>query len=110
MAAEYLRGLGWPILSRNFTCPCAGGELDIIAIDKDENELVAVEVRCRTLGEVQSPADSIGPKKLKSLIQAGSVYVEQVNWQGPWRIDLIGITASHGYNWPIEHVRGITDS
>ncbi|MDR3265134.1 MAG: YraN family protein [Synergistaceae bacterium] len=109
LAAAYVKKLGWQILSRNFSCRL--GELDIVALDTKENELTVVEVRYRTVGEIQSPSDSIGPKKLRSLVAAGRVYVEELGWKGPWRIDLIGITASpHEPEnlWRLEHIPDIT--
>ena len=91
LAAAHVEKLGWQLLSRNFSCKL--GELDIVAMDKKEKELVVVEVRYRTYGEMQSPSDSIGPKKLRTLVNAGRVYVDGLAWTGPWRIDLVGITA-----------------
>jgi len=110
LAAEYIERMGWRILSRNFTCRL--GELDIVAMDKTEEELVVVEVRYRTFGDIQSPADSIGPKKLRALVNAGNVYVDKAGWPGPWRVDLVGITANPrepSTRWQIEHIENITD-
>jgi putative endonuclease len=109
LAAVYVEKLGWQVLARNFSCRL--GELDIVAMDKKENELVVVEVRYRTCGEMQSPADSIGPRKLRTLVNSGRVYVNNIGWAGPWRIDLIGITASSRDpedRWRLEYVRDIT--
>jgi putative endonuclease len=109
LAADYVRRLGWRVLSRNFSCKL--GELDIVALDEKEKELVVVEVRYRTFGDTQSPADSVGPKKLRSLVGAGRVWVEKQNWTGPWRIDLVGVTASpHDPEdrWRLEHITNIT--
>jgi putative endonuclease len=108
-AADYVRRLGWAILSRNFSCKL--GELDIVALEEGGKELVVVEVRYRTLGDMQSPSDSVGPKKLRSLVGAGRVWVEEQNWAGPWRIDLVGVTASSRApeaRWRLEHIRDIT--
>jgi putative endonuclease len=109
LAVAHVEKLGWQVLSRNFSCKL--GELDVVALDRGENELVVVEVRYRTLGEVQSPADSIGPKKLRTLVNAGRVYVDDIEWAGPWRIDLIGVTASFREpedRWRVEHLKDIT--
>jgi putative endonuclease len=115
LAADYVQRLGWTVLSRNFSCRL--GELDIVALDGgekelgDEKELVVVEVRYRTRGDMQSPADSVGPKKLCSLVAAGRVWVEKQGWTGPWRIDLVGVTASPRDpedRWRLEHIRDIT--
>jgi putative endonuclease len=109
LAAVHVEKLGWQLLSRNFSCKL--GELDIVAIDKKEKELVVIEVRYRTYGEIQSPSDSIGPKKLRTLVNAGRVYVNDLDWTGPWRIDLVGIIAfprEPEQRWQLEHIKDIT--
>ena len=104
-AARYVESLGWSVLGRNITNRC--GEIDIAAMDNGARELVIVEVRFRTVGEVQSPEDSVGPKKLRTLVRASRAYVDKTGWTGFWRIDLIGITAARG-KWQVEHIRDIT--
>ena len=115
-AVAHLESLGWRVLGRNLVNPC--GELDIVATDPD-GELVVVEVRCRTVGKVQSPLDSVGPQKLRRLVRAGRTHVERTGWTGPWRIDLIGFWVSgvgpasadsdaEEPRWRLEHVRDIT--
>ena len=109
LVASHVKTLGWRVLSRNFSCKL--GELDIVALDEKARELIVVEVRYRTCGELQSPEDSIGPKKLRTLVNAGRVYISEVGWTGPWRIDLIGVTASSRdpeNRWRLEHVEDIT--
>jgi putative endonuclease len=91
LAATYVEKLGWRLLTRNFSCGL--GELDIVALDVKEKELVVIEVRYRTQNDVQAPEDSIGPKKLRTLINAGRVFVDKANWTGPWRIDLFALSA-----------------
>ena len=106
-AAGYVASLGWKILGRNVTNRY--GELDIVA--EDGPELVIVEVRYRTLGDVQSPIDSVGPKKLRALVNAGRALVRDMEWPGFWRIDLVGITADRFADesgWSLEHVRDAT--
>ena len=110
-AAEYLLSLGWKILERNARNQF--GELDIIAIDthSEPQELVIVEVRCRTLGKTQSPLDSIGARKIRTLIRSSTEYVDHIEWLGFWRIDVIGITMTNPndlHEWELEHVRDIT--
>ncbi|MCR4819254.1 MAG: YraN family protein, partial [Fretibacterium sp.] len=91
-AAKYAASLGWRLLGRNVKNRY--GELDIVAVDNKEQELVVIEVRCRTLGEVQSPVDSVGPRKLNTLLKAGQAFIEKEQWTGFWRIDLIALTTS----------------
>lgn len=102
-AVAHLTSLGWRVTGRNVTNRC--GELDIVALDGDE--MVVVEVRCRSVGWVQPPEETVGPQKLRTLIRAGRTLVEGTGWPGPWRIDLIAITAGSG-GWRLRHIRDIT--
>ena len=106
VASSIVLQMGYRILKRNATF--RRGELDIVALDDDE--LVIVEVRVRSRCDVQSPIESVGPRKIKSLIRAGRALVEQLEWEGPWRIDILGITLKPedvgGYGW--EYVKNIT--
>ena len=110
-AAEYLLSLGWKILTRNVKI--FHGELDIVAIDTKINpeELVIVEVRSRTIGKIQSPVDSVGSRKLNILVKSSREYVESIEWQKFWRIDIIGITLRSKNNfddWELSHIKDIT--
>ena len=109
LAAEYVLSLGWNIIARNVRNEY--GELDIIAMDPCESELVIVEVRARTIGKMQGPVDSVGRRKLRALVNASTCYVESLEWSGFWRIDLIGITVNSKKapeDWELEHIRDIT--
>lgn len=103
MACRYVAGLGWNILGRNVRF--RRGELDIVARDGDE--MVVVEVRYRSVGLIMSAEMSVGPKKLKSLVSAGSAYMDRIGWDGFWRIDLVAFTDRCG-KITMEHLRDIT--
>ena len=111
IAAEYVLSLGWKVLARNVKNK--HGELDIVAADLNSKpqEIVIIEVRCRTIGKIQSPFDSIGPKKLNSLIKSSREFIDEIEWEKFWRIDIIGITMKDKNNkndWELEHIRDIT--
>lgn len=111
LAAEYLLSLGWKVLARNVRNHY--GELDIVAFDvkAKPQELVIVEVRCRSIGKVQGALDSVSRRKIGSLKRASCEYVDSIGWTGFWRIDLIGITLREKNNFDdctFEHVRDIT--
>ena len=110
-AAEYIRSIGMDVIDRNVRNDY--GELDITAFDVTAHpkELVIIEVRCRTLGKMQSPLESIGSRKIRTLMRASQQYVDDMNWPGFWRIDAVGITADKKKapdEWELEHVRDIT--
>ena len=110
-AAEYLLSLGWHVLARNVKNQY--GELDIIAVDTKikPEELVIIEVRCRTIGKIQPPVDSIGSRKLNSLVKSSRFFIDETGWESFWRIDVIGITIKKkdDFNdFELEHIRDIT--
>lgn len=111
IAADHLITMGWKVLARNVKI--SHGELDIVALDTTirPSELVIVEVRARTIGKIQSPLESVGPRKLKSLVKYSRALVEKVSWEKFWRIDLIGITFEDKISfqkWRLDHVKDIT--
>ncbi len=112
-AAEYLVSIGWKVIARNVKN--SYGELDIIALDTNTQpvELVIAEVRCRTLGKIQAPIETIGSRKLRTLLRASQEYIDDLNWGGFWRIDVIGITLQDKNrldNWELEHIKDITST
>lgn len=87
-AADYLTGLGYEIVMRNWRCKT--GEIDLVAVD--QNELVIVEVRTRR-GEnaVSQAAESITPRKQEKLMALAEIYTlenERENISGV-RIDVV---------------------
>lgn len=111
LAAKYLVSIGWKVLARNVRN--SHGELDIVAFDTKESpeELVIVEVRCRTRNKVQEAIDSLDRRKMRALVNASNEYVDDIGWEGFWRIDLIAVTIdTRGSleDWTLEHVKDIT--
>ena len=84
-AANYLLGLGYTIITRNYQI--RGGEIDLIALDG--NELVFVEVRWRKddLGE-----ESVGPKKAEFLRRTIQSYLLEMSEERSFRCDLIVVS------------------
>ena len=109
LAAKYLVAIGWRVLARNVRNQY--GELDIVAADYREKELVIVEVRCRTKNKIQDAIESIDRRKYRALLRASNEYIDSIGWPGFWRIDLIAVTIdTRGSleDWTLEHVKDIT--
>ena len=70
LACDFLKKQGYKILERNFRI--RGGEIDIIAIDKDT--LVYVEVKTRSSNYFGRPEESVTPRKLKFLERSAKFY------------------------------------
>lgn len=104
LVAEWLERKGWRMVARNVRA--GHKELDIVAMDGDE--LVIVEVRSRTVGIMQPPELSVGPRKIKRLISASKQYVGATGFRGNWRIDVAAVTIDRGGDAEIELFSDIT--
>lgn len=83
-----LKGLGYDIIERNFLCKV--GEIDIIAVHRDE--LVFVEVRSRQWAESLNPIYAISRKKINSLKRTAQVYLTKNQVTRPYRFDFAIVT------------------
>ncbi|MFP4481725.1 MAG: YraN family protein [Thermovirgaceae bacterium] len=104
LARRVLEQAGYRILERNVRL--RSGELDLVALDKDE--LVVVEVRTRSIGKMAPPETTVGPRKLLKLVRTGRWYVQRSGWEGPWRIDVVAVTVGPGKEPEVEVFRDVT--
>lgn len=105
-ASIYLRNLGYRVIDRNYQI--RGGEIDIVAKEKDT--LVFVEVKARWSHKFGSPIESLTPWKIKALLKTALFYTQKINWgDRPYRIDslLLDFTESRD-NPQIELIKNIT--
>ena len=88
ISAKYLQQIGYQIIERNFECK--QGEIDIIAIDKEE--LVFVEVKTRT-GEVYGkPKEAVDKTKKKHIYKSAEYYIYLKHLENKLiRIDVIEV-------------------
>ncbi len=100
-ASEYLEGLGWQILGRNIRV--GQGELDIVALDPQYNEVVFVEVKTRRDSESGDPAEAVDQRKLQAQVTAGSEYMQREKRGEDYRFDIIAVTPT-----TLEHFENIT--
>lgn len=88
IAEDYLKRLGYKILERNFLC--RQGEIDIVALDK--NEIVITEVKTRTSTKYGTPAEAVGFKKQKHLYNTAKYYLYKRNLEEEFvRFDVIEV-------------------
>ncbi len=87
LAAQFLATRGYEILERNWRC--AAGELDLVA--RDGPCLAFVEVRTRRGQQLGSPEESITLAKQARLITLAETYLQNHDWPGPWRIDVVAV-------------------
>jgi putative endonuclease len=87
LAADYLKKNNWKVLEMNYRY--SHSEVDLIG-QKDQL-LVFFEVKTRTNTAFGMPEDFVNEKKAESVIRAANHYVEQINWEGNIRFDIISI-------------------
>lgn len=75
LAADFLRGLGYTIITRNYVAPGLS-EIDIVAMDGEI--CVFVEVKERRAGGLVGPEESISYAKQKRLWEAANYYLGTV--------------------------------
>ncbi len=91
IACQYLKKLGFKILERNYRI--RGGEIDIVAKDKDA--LVFIEVKTRYSHEYGMPAESMTPWKIQYLLKTAKFYVQKIGWgDKEYRLDFVGVDFS----------------
>lgn len=106
LACQFLKEQGYKILERNYRI--RGGEIDIVAKDKDY--LVFVEVKARYSHKFGLPIEAITPWKLKALLKSALFYIQKIKWGDKgYRIDLISIDYTEGDDNPrIDLIKNIT--
>lgn len=113
LACKFLKEKGYLILERNYKI--RGGELDIIARDKED--LVFVEVKTRNSHEFGTPVESMTFWKIKLLLKTAVFYILKINWGNkPYRLDFISVDFTNkntdkntnSKNPQIEHIENIT--
>ena len=88
MAQRYLEKQKYFIVTKNFKC--SFGEIDIIAIDKDEIVFVEVKTRCnQKYGEAR---DSVSKIKKKHIKKASMFYITKYHLENRYvRFDVIEV-------------------
>lgn len=105
IAADYLKQKGYTILERNFNC--WQGEIDIIALDK--NEIVFIEVKTRRNIKFGYAVEAVNSQKIRHLWKAVEFYVYSHNLQNEFiRIDVIEIYLN-GKSIKINHIKKAID-
>lgn len=92
-AARFLTEQGYRILERNYRTK--SGEIDLIALHKDE--VVFVEVKTRTSDAFGAPELAVDARKQRSMVKAALGYIKYKKLhQVPCRFDVVTVSASAG--------------
>ncbi|HNE49943.1 MAG: YraN family protein [Chitinophagales bacterium] len=87
LAQNYLTQKGYNILLTNWRH--RRSEIDIIA--QDGKVVVFVEVKTRNNLAFGTPENFVDKNKIKKMQEAADAYIEQYDWQGELRFDIIAI-------------------
>ena len=101
LAINYLQKKGFKILKRNWHY--GKMEIDIIALDDDI--LVFVEVKTRTVGYLVKPELSVSLKQQRFLIKAANAFINTSDYNLEARFDIVSIVI-HPEGETIKHIDG----
>jgi putative endonuclease len=87
LAKKFLEEKAYIILHSNWRYKRS--EIDIIA--KDKNNIVFIEVKARNSNLFGNPEDFVNDNKIKKMREAADAYIEQYDWHGELRFDIIAI-------------------
>ncbi|MFI5221888.1 MAG: YraN family protein [Bacteroidia bacterium] len=97
IAAGYLERKGYKILARNYVF----GKVEIDIICEYKNEIIFVEVKTRTSGQMAFPEQAVGKAKQKNIRLAAENFLEEREWARPHRFDIVAVIK--GEKFEIEH-------
>jgi putative endonuclease len=102
VAADHLREQGLVILDRNWRC--SDGEIDLILRDRDD--IVFCEVKTRTGEMFGSPAESIGPRKVRRLRRLAARWLDEAGVHADEiRFDVVEVRRRVNGTDEIAHIR-----
>lgn len=101
LAGEFLVKNAYQILASNYEF--AGCEIDIIARDLSQNEIVFVEVKTRASSDYGSPSLAVNQQKIDKIARVASHYLKSKNLQADYRFDIIAICGQE-----VEHFINVT--
>lgn len=102
-AADYLAGLGWKILDRNWRC--SEGELDIVAHDGRRH--IVCEVKTRRSARFGDPVEAVTAEKAARLRRLALRWAAARGVSGALiRVDVLGLTCD-GDGFSIDHLREV---
>jgi len=103
LATNFLTSRGFSILERNFRCK--GGEVDIVARDRQDGSLVFVEVKTRRDLSFGVPQLAVTQFKQRQISKAALTWLARKRLQNSSaRFDVIAILLSEEGKHKIEHI------
>lgn len=105
LAEDELIKKGYLILEQHYLKRV--GEIDLIAFDQKEKEIVFVEVKTRRTDTFGYPEEAVTEKKLEKLEKTALSWLEEnKKLDNPWRIDIMSVEI--GKELKITHLENVT--
>ncbi len=101
-AARYLQDRGLRPVASNVRRPW--GELDLIM--REDDTVVFVEVRMRSRGDYGGGLESIDRRKRGRLRRMAETWMQEQQWDGPARFDVVALDGDGGIEWIVDAIRG----
>ena len=86
LAARFYEQRGYEVLETNYRFK--RGEVDFIALSKDENLLVFVEVKNRRRKDYGGPETFVSPQQQERIRETAEEYIYAINWHKDIRFDI----------------------
>jgi putative endonuclease len=105
LAEAHLLEQGARLLARNYRVEYA--EVDLLF--EHEGDIVAVEVKCRDVGDLEQPEETIRWQQLQRIVRALTTYaMDNDLLERPWRVDVVLIvTGTDGEVLRLDHLRSV---
>lgn len=104
LAVDFLDGLGWVVLARNWRCRY--GELDVIAAEG--RDLVVVEVKTRSGSLFGDVAEAVTPAKYQRMRRLTGIWLSEQDVHWPViRFDVVAVQLNWGALPTVSHLRGV---
>ena len=100
-ASRFLSNLGYKILTNNLAY--GKGELDLVCLDPDQNEVVFVEVKTRSRSIYGHPSQAVKRRQLRSLDRVARKYLRVTKLDLDYRFDIVSVLPGK-----IEHFQNVT--
>ncbi|MCI8519004.1 MAG: YraN family protein [Clostridia bacterium] len=93
IASDYLDGIGYRLLHKNFRCK--QGEIDLIA--KDGEDIVFIEVKTRRSTNYGEAREAVNREKIRHIMKTAMYYLYMTRQETAFvRIDVIEVYLMHG--------------
>lgn len=103
IAFRFLIHAGYEIITANWVAKKA--EIDLIA--RDGKFLVFIEVKSRKNSKHGDPATMLTSRKKRLLVSAATAYMDEIDYNGDFRFDLITVVGYGEHNAELEHYKEV---